>query len=568
MFWPAQLSQAQVSQPVLVVTAPGYNELLADADFLGALAGRPGSSQMADGMLKMMTQGKGLNGLDATKPLGVIVSVENNEFTPVVMVPVKSAKDLVDSLAAFVGPPQDDSGVMKITVQQTGTDVYIREKDGWAYLTQTKDAPLPLVSSKAIAALANDYDIAARVYLQNVPAEMKKSGIEKFRTFMQFAAQQQQQGGDNPLAAINQKNMEGQVAAIEKLLNEADQITIGWKLNRQQKNTHFDVTFTAVPGSELDQELQQAAKAKTNFAGFLMPDAAATMNLCSVNSPSNIEQAINTLEQVKAKATESIENDSALHRDDPKQEEEAKKQAKLVLNQFIDIAEKTVKSGKADGGAVLQLGPGQFQAAVGGYIVDGPSLETAVKNLVELAKGDPDAKDNFTVKFDLETYKDVKFHQISVKLPPEADEEAKKVFGDTVELYIGAAPNAAYAAVGKGSLDLVKSVIDRSAADPNKSVQPLTLSIALAPIFKFAANLDPNNSQLTMLAGAFEKAKGKDHILVSAKLIPNGLTYRLEVEDGVLTNLGATAKAHMQGGPAGGGFQGGPPPGGNFIPGN
>ena len=552
----ASIAQAQVSKPVVVVAIPGYDELMADVDFLGGLGGRPGASQMADGMLKMMTQGQGLKGLDKTKPFGLVVTLENGVPTPTVLVPVTSAKDLLNLLTMIgqgqVGPVQEEAGVFKVGVPN-GDSVYVREKAGWAYVTQEKDAALPEDPSKSIAGLSKDYDIAARIYLQNVPPDQKKVWTEKFGQFMQMAAAMQQQAGDNPLAKLGQNNVQAQVAAIERLLNEADQITIGWKLDRQAKNTHLDFTVTAVPGSPMDQQMQKLGQAKTNFAGFLMPDAAVTASLSGTSSPQDIEQGVNTLEQLKTKMAEAIDQDNSL------KDDKDRAQVKAVAAQILDTVIKTVKTGKSDGGGVLLLAPDKLQLAVGGFNADGPGLDAAVKNLIELAKGEPKFNDVVAdVKLDVATHRDVKFHQINLKLPPEAEESVKKIFGDVVELYIGTGPDSAYFALGKGSLELLKSVMDKSASEPNKPVQPFQLSIALTPILKFAASVNPNDPHVAMVANQFELAQGKDHILVNAKPISGGMMYRVEVEDGIIEAIGQISRAAMQqqGGP--GGFQFGP----------
>src|SRR5262249_2828278 len=159
---------------------------------------------------------------------------------------------------------------------------------------------------------------------------------------------------------------------------------------------------------------------------------------------------VNSLEQIKTKMEEAIDNDQNLP------DENAKTQVKTAMRKLIDVGEKTVKSGKMDAGGVLIMGPDQMQAAVGGFIADGPGLESALKDLVELAKGEPAFSNIVTVKFDLETYKEVRFHQLNVKLPPDADETTKKVFGDSVEMYIGAGPDSAFLGLGKDSLALVK----------------------------------------------------------------------------------------------------------------
>jgi hypothetical protein len=507
-----------------------------------------------------MTQGKGLAGLDKGRPIAVVVTLDNGEFAPTICIPVTSAKDLADVVSSIQTgqPAQTVDGVIKLSEPPPAGDIFIREQSGWAFVTQSKDSPLPADPMTTLAGLSPDYDIAARVFVQNIPEDMKKAWIEKFKTFMQFAAQQHQ-SDDNPLSSLSRKNMEAQTAQLEQLFEQADQITVGWKLDRTAKNTHFDMTFTAKPGSQLDQEMQAMAQAKSNFAGFNKPDAAATFNICGINTQPKIDQTITAIEQAKVKMDEAIDKDQNL------QDDNARGKVKAALGKLIDVAEKTVKTGKMDGGGVVLLGPDQLQVAVGGYLADGPGFESAIKDLIDMAKDEPEFEKAATVKLDLETYKEVKFHQVTVKLPEDAEESAKKIFGDSVDVFIGIGPDSFYFAFGKDSLTLTKSVIDASAADPNKTVPPFKLSVALAPIFDFAAWATPDNPKAKMMAQAFDSVKGKDHVLVGATLIPNGVTYRLDVEDGVLEAIGQASKAamSMRGGPRAGG-----PPGGNFGPAN
>ncbi|HTQ37459.1 MAG TPA: hypothetical protein VMJ32_00425 [Pirellulales bacterium] len=548
----AAFAQAQTAKPVMVVSLPSVDELLANVDFLGQLGGQPNASMMINGLIQAYTQGQGLKGLDKSKPLGFVVGIaDDGSFAPAVLIPVTSAKDLAGTLAMMhlTAPAQDEGGVMKLTAPN-GMDLFVREQSGWAFVTQAKDTPLPSDDPmKLMAGINPDYDLGIRILLQNVPEEKKKSLIEQFRGFMEFAAaaQQRQQGADNPFSTLSQKNLEQQVAAIEQLLNEANQITIGWKIDRAAKNTYLDFSVTAVPGSQLDQCMKQMASGTTNFAGFIMPDSALTLNFSGKNSQENIDQTLTTLEQLKGKAEEAIDKDPDLAND-------KRDSVKQVLHEFLDVAENTVKAGKSDGGAVVQVGAGKFQAAAGGFVADGPALEKAVKDVLTLAQGEPQFTEQATVKLDLETYKDVHFHQVSVKLPEEAGDDAKKIFGDTVDIYFGAGPQNAYIAAGKGSLDLVKAVIDHSAAEPNKAVPPLQMSIALTPIADFVGSL--NDAQAAAGGAAFSQAlsqtPGKDHVTLNAHLIPNGFTYRLMVEEGVLKAIGAMA-THTggPGGPAG-----------------
>jgi hypothetical protein len=149
---------------------------------------------------------------------------------------------------------------------------------------------------------------------------------------------------------------------------------------------------------------------------------------------------------------------------------------------------------------------------------------------------------------------------VSVKLP-ESEDDAKKVFGDTVDVYFGAGKDSAFAALGKDSLALAKSVIDKSAAEPNKATLPFQLSVALSPIVNFAASVH-NEPGLMAFAGALQSSQGKDHITMNAKPIPNGITYRVNVEEGILQAVGDVSKAKMMGGAPG------PRRGGAINPGN
>jgi hypothetical protein len=540
------VAQAQTAKSVLVVSLPSMSELLANIDFIGALGGKPGASQMANGMIMGMTQGQGLKGLDQARPLSLAIGVgPDGQFAPAAYIPVTSTKDLIETLSKLrvVTSSEDDGGVLKVTAAN-GQDVFVRDQNGWAIVTQAKDAPLATDDPmKLLTGLNPDYDIAVRVMLQNVPEDKKKSAIEQFRGFMEFAAaQQKQQAGDNPLSELNEKNMEQQIATIERLLKEADQITIGWKIDRGAKDTYLDFGVTAVPGSQLANELAQMANVHTNYAGFIMPDSAVTMSFCGKNSQENIDQTLATLEQLKAKGSDAIDKDQ----DIPDNKRDS---VKKVLNEFLDVAESTVKSGTSDGGAVVQMGAGKFQAAAGGFVSDGAALEKAVKDLLALAKDEPEFQSHATVKEDLETYKNIKFHQITVKLPEEAGDDAKKIFGDSVDVYFGTGPTSVYIAAGKGSLDLTKSVIDRSAAEPNKAVQPMQMSIALTPIADFVGSINEQNAEH---AEAFKKvlaeAPGKDHVTVNAKIISNGMSYRIKLEEGVLKAIGATAAMAGEGG--------------------
>jgi hypothetical protein len=538
----AVMAHAQ-TKPVLVVTAPSFDELLADVDFVGGLAGQQNAKQMIEGMIGGFTQGQGLKGLDRSKPIGVVVNIDNGNFVPTILIPSNNAKDLTDTLSKFnvVPPATNDGGALKLLLPN-GMEVYVRDSNGYAVVTQTKDAALPSDPIQAFGGLNTTYDIGIRVFVQNVPAEMKQMALGQIRSVMDYAAKQQ--GEDNA------QNMQDQVKAIEKLFNEADQITVGWKLDRTAKNTYLDFTFTGVPGSSLDKDLQALADVKTNFSGFTTTNAAVTSNFAGKMSAENIAQTLNSLEQMKGNIEKSIDNDDDL------KDENTKKQVKTIAKQVIDVLEKTVKSGKSDGGVLVMAGPNMLQAAVGFFVADGAGLDAALRNLVSLAQNDTEFSAHVTAKADQQTYKDIKFHQFSVKVP---EEDAQRLFGETLDVFVGTGKDGAYIAAGKGAIDLLKGAIDRSAMAPAKATLPFQLTIALAPIAECIATQHPN-PQIEAFSKALAANKGKDRILVTEKPISSGATVRVLVEEGVLQAAGEMSPARMN--------AGGPRPAARLAPAN
>lgn len=552
----ATLAHAEDTKPVLVVSFPSYEKLMADIDFLGQLTGQPNRSQQIEALVQVFTQGQGLKGLDKTKPWGAALLSHGSELTPVAFLPVTNAKDLVDALASVLGPAEDVGGVLKVT-PQSAPPMCIRESKGWAFLTKEADSPLPDDPMKLLSGLNSEYDVAARAYLQNVPAEQRKSALEQLKGFMNMAATMQQHGSPM-MAELRRKNMEEQLRAIEQFVNEAEQLTLGWNIDTKLKTTHFDFTITAKPGTDLDKQMQLLTDTRSDFAGFLMPESAVRLNRAGKLSPEQIEQGVSALEQVKQQAEQSLDTDDSLS-------EEEKAALKDLLPQGLDLAQQSIKAGKFDSGATLMLAPGKFQLALGAYaadgpavealitkFVDGPGLNAVLKKILRESGGDETNLEGAINKVDLDAYKGIRFHKVDIKLPEQIDEKVRKVFGQPLELYFGCGPHSAYLSVGSGSLDLLKKAIDASAAEPGKEVLPMQASLAVGPIVSFIASVtddESDTSALNTFAEELGKVKGKDHIVANAKPIPNGTAIRVQVEDGVLEAIAQTSKLRMKGPP-------------------
>ncbi|HEV3415370.1 MAG TPA: hypothetical protein VG056_01090 [Pirellulales bacterium] len=521
-------------KPVAILSVASYDTLQADLEFVGQLADAPDLDKSLDGIIALVTRGQGLKGLDKSKPLGLAVFMDGQTPKGFAFLPIA---DLKGFLALFPQVNvQDSDGTLEIQ-GPNGPPGYATQKGSWAFISNDKDTlkSAPADPEKLLGDLSKDYAIAVQFNVQNVPADLRENATQIFRAGVEVGLQQKP-GEDDIAYEFRKKMAQAQLKQMETLIKDLDQFTVGWAIDPAAKTTNLDISLTAIATSPIAKQFAEMANVKSDFGGFLLPDAAVTLNVCSKFDQADADQAIALIQTARTKANESIDNDSTIPND------EGKKSAKEVVGQLLDVAEHTVKAGKLDGGAALTMEPNALSFAAGGFVKDGPSLEAAVKKLVALGAADP----NFpVVKFDIENHNGIKMHSIAI---PMNDDNAKKVFGDTMDVYLGIGAESAYVAFGKNSLTLLKSIIDKPAATGQKNY-PFQLNVALTPILEFINSTNPNPGAM-MAAQLLSATPGKDHIRLTASVITNGVNYRISAEEGVLKAIGAGAT--MASGMAGG----------------
>ncbi|MFN0019917.1 MAG: hypothetical protein ACKVP0_16795 [Pirellulaceae bacterium] len=514
---------AQNAKPVLVVSISSVEDTLADVAYITKAAGAEDAGRTA-----LLFGNAFTNGIDKKKPIGMYVSpkVGGGDFVPVVFVPVTDLKTILATFKEQLGEPKDaGDGVQEVSAQ--GQSVYIKEKTGWAFLSNAKEnlADLPADPAALLGALPKEYTLAIKASVANVPAELKKVAVDTIKEGFERQLQNNPAGGEN--AELMEKMQRNQLEALVKMVDELDEIMLGFAIDGPGKRTYLDVNVTAREGTNLAKQYAMLADTKSAFAGFLIPNAAVTLNLSQSMLKEDIAQTVTLLNGLRANAMKEIDND-------PNLDAAKRGAAKEVLGSLLDAFTKTVEGGKIDGGAVLQLDAKTVDFAAGGLVADGKAIEDSFKRLIELAKNEPDFP---TVKLNSGSHGGITFHSITAPIP-DSEKEARDILGDKVNIVLGTGPKAVYIAFGKNAESLLKQVIDKSAQDGSKSVPAMQLNVALLPILKFAASVDPNNDIVPELIKVLEKST-KDKINVIAQPIKNGSSMRIQVEEGVLQLIGA-----------------------------
>ena len=90
-----------------------------------------------------------------------------------------------------------------------------------------------------------------------------------------------------------------------------------------------------------------------------------------------------------------------------------------------------------------------------------PTELLSAKDLAAKVKDQPKAP---RFQFDVSSYNGVNMHLIEADVP-EKEDEARRVFGETLRVHIGTGEKSVYAAVGKNSEALMKELIDSGSSD-------------------------------------------------------------------------------------------------------
>ncbi|MEO1528226.1 MAG: hypothetical protein AAFX06_22620, partial [Planctomycetota bacterium] len=165
------------SQPPVVMTIGSLNKLMQDTNYITGVAGQP----QFGGMFAMMAGGF-TAGIDMDRPIGMVLPLVNGAPQPIVLIPTSDIKSILKRFEAQAGPVDElDDGTLAISVNQM--TVYIKQKGDTAIAAQDPNAIdlIPADTTGMFAGMGNDYDIALRLKVQEVPSEIRGMLIDQMR---------------------------------------------------------------------------------------------------------------------------------------------------------------------------------------------------------------------------------------------------------------------------------------------------------------------------------------------------------------------------------------------------
>jgi len=413
--------------------------------------------------------------------------------------------------------------------------IFLREIGGWMFIARNAEMlqTLPKNPAALLAGLDKKYAIAVRAYAQNVPQPLREAAMAQIQKGLKEATNARHAAAN--FAGVMKLAAKQRQVRLSCLFNGLDELTLGITVDSKNKEVYEELTLTAVSGSELARQIeyQLPANPHSNYAGFLLPKAAFAMNGVSKVWPADAKMGLEMIGELR-KAMDGI-----IEKEAPNATQKA--QAKKCARTVFDLLEEILKDGKSDFGAVVGIKGKNFVVAAGAHIADGSKAEKVLKQFVEVVKDEPEFPG---VKWDVAKHRDVRFHTMNIPVPA-AEEDARKVFGKTVEVVVGIGPKSIYFAVGRkgNGIATLKRAINRSVSSAKQSVLPMQMRVSIKTIVQFIALMQPHDENVKLIASLYENSKGGDVISLKCHPIKNGMRIRLTIEDGNIEVLGKSVQA-------------------------
>lgn len=529
-------AQGSIANPAVVISMNTVDDQMAGASYLTRAAGMP-----QIGMLLTLGSAEFFKNLDTTKPIGSVVVLENGPPRVLGFVGVKDIDGLLEQFADQVGD-FEKQGDVYIGKSPDGSDVFVKEVDGWAFISNEKGAlsAVPNDPVSLLDGLHTEYNLAVRINGQNIPPQLKEMALgplkEGFESAMNTLEEQ-----DPEAAKFQRKMNEMSLNSLVDLVDQLDQITLGLSIDENSQSTYLDVSATFLPGSKYAGQIALLKGLTSDFAGFVANEEAITFHGTSRMSEEDIQLMSRMVTEMKGEVLEELDKDAGMN-------ESEREVARSVVSDLIDVGIQTIETGKTDLGGQVTFENSAVSVVVGGFVADGKKVEDAVKRLIELAKKEDELPPDFSIQLNTDSHDGIDFHQIMATVP-ESESEARMVFGDQLVVTLGIGEQTLYAAVGPTGIEQIKSVMAQSKADANKALPLSEFNIRLIPILEFASQFDANVAQFAEVI----KASGKDKISIVGNVVENGSKTRFEIQEGVFQLIGAAASQMGAGMPGGGG---------------
>ncbi len=514
---------------VVVVAINAIDSLLPNIQHVARMVGAGAGAGIVTTTLNQFA-----GGLDRTRPFGVFVNIdESGQPAPIGCLPIDDLEQFFDQLSAVVGEPNDlGDGLYEFSI---GNTIYAKKVGKWLYVAQSEEALADVAANTGdvLVKMIQKYDVRIQVNPQNIPEEVIDFIVGQMQAGLEQGMAAQRANLDADDADSARATSEQMIAQMQEGIEGTEKMVIGLAINKQEKRTILDFGSQFMADSKYAKQMEKMKASKTTVGGVPQDASMMALQTFQLVAPDEIAQLEKALEGSLKAAFKSI--------DEGAKNPESAAKAKVLIEKAVDILMESAKLGKLESAVDVSV-ESDLNIVASVSVADGSKIESLASEIsAELAK------EKVPVQFKLNTGKHAGFnlHSVSIPLPPNAAEAAKKVFGSSVTMAIATGPKAVHIAVGKNCDASVKSAVDRSLAKPTAPAEMIKMRLVLSQLLNYIQRIEATPISEAMLNAA---AAGNDRILVESQSMERGIIVRLSLEDGVMKAIAAGVKAGQPGG--------------------
>ncbi len=530
----AQDKPKEIAKPVIVFNLASIDKVLSHANFLFKEIERP---ELMDFLGAGLANIRDFKGVERTKSGGLMIFLADGIFptpVPVAYVPVSDINEFEQTLATTPLKLQksEDADDRYFLVPRNGQKLAVRLLNGYALIAQDHEQlDRNFVDpGEFTASLSNRYDIAISANLKVVSAPVKQLLTNMLRSSTQAGMQQRDNEPDGAYQ-LRKSQTEGNLHFIESLLLDGEEMTIGAKLEQDNKRAFLEAIVRAKPDSSFAKELTGEVKPSYFRAAI---DHNVPLSV-SMTGPFNDFQKKQFAQMLKVGEQEANRGLAKLPAD-AKPDEIPKLDSTKLLFESVKA---TVDAGQLDGFVQFFGDPKSDFVIVGGVkLVEGKKFFTGISDILNRVKDT--LPENLKLEMSALSHGEAVFHRLS---PDKIDAENALVYGDKPSFYFGADNNAAWFAWGgKDAVGKLRETMDKV----EESKQHAPKADNLVP-FELVLNLSHFTQQrvekgkpgpFADLAKKSFTQPGSDTLRMDSRPIDNGVRIRIQVENGFLKLIG------------------------------
>jgi hypothetical protein len=518
-------STSEGNEVVTVAIAP-LDRLLPNITHVMRLVGAGAQSGIVNQAVNGYT-----SGVDRERPIGALVTLgESGVPVSVAALPISDLESFLGGLELF--GEAEDLGEGLYSMSLGPNTIFAQHQGDWLFVSSSEES-LEGVSVEAAARLdkmAAKHDLMVEVNVQNIPDDLIDLISSQMRSGFEQAMEAQADDMDEEELEASRASGEQMMKNFEEAMASTEKFVVGLGIRPKDKSVVLDFGTKFVEGSRYAKQVATLGDAKSTFAGLTKDDSMMTLKALSIVAPEDMAQVEMSLDTGLKAAYKTIEENA-------KNDADADK-AKEYLDRLVKILVESGKQGQLETAVNVTTNP-SLNIAAAISIADGTKVEALASDLAKEA-----TSNNAPVKVELMTGKlnGVNLHKVSLTLPEDADDNARKVWGDVVTIALGTAPKALYIAVGKNADATLKASIEAVAAKPSGSAEQLKMRLDMTQLLNFIQSVESNPIVDGMLSAISSE---DDQIMIDSQLIERGGLSRVTIQEGVLKAISGGVKAGM-----------------------